>query len=67
MRDMEADQGNRLVSGAEDIKLPAYVFSQVMPQIDDLAELKLTLVVLAMLRQKEGDYRYLRREELARR
>ena len=64
MRDMEADQGNRLVSGAEDIKLPAYVFSQVMPQIDDLAELKLTLVVLAMLRQKEGDYRYLRREEL---
>ena len=64
MSGMEADQLNGLMAGVEDIRLPAYFFSRLLPEIDDLAELKLTLVILAMLRQKEGDYRYLRREEL---
>ncbi len=64
MSGMEADQRNGLVASMEDVRLPADFFSRLLPEIDDLAELKLTLVVLAMLRQKEGDYRYLRHEEL---
>lgn len=61
---MEADCAPDQMTGEEDIKLPAQVFSRLLPAIDNLAELKLTLVVLSMLRQKEGDYRFLRHEEL---
>lgn len=61
---MEADHLSGLMTGEEDVKLPAQVFSRLLPAIDDLAELKLTLVALSMLRQKEGDYRFLRHEEL---
>ena len=64
MRQMAADHPSDRMTGEEDIKLPARVFSRLLPVIDDLAELKLTLVVLSMLRQKEGDYRFLRHEEL---
>ena len=48
-----------------DIALPAAFFTRMMPAIDDLAELKLTLFFLAAIRQKEGRYRYLRRAEFA--
>ena len=61
---MDADRSPQLTAGIEDIRLPAEVFSRLLPAIDDLAELKLTLVALSMLRQKEGDNRYLRRAEL---
>lgn len=61
---MNADQSSELIADAADIHLPARVFSRLLPAIDDLAELKLTLVVLALLRQKEGDYRFLSRDEL---
>ena len=61
---MEADRLTGLMTGEEDIKLPAQVFSRLLPAIDDLAELKLTLVALSMLLQKEGDYRFLRHDEL---
>ncbi len=61
---MEADHLSGLLTGEEDVKLPAQVFSRLLPAIDDLAELKLTLVALSMLRQKEGDYRFLRYDEL---
>ncbi len=61
---MQADRVPDLMTDEEDIKLPAQVFSRLLPAIDDLAELKLTLVALSMLRQKEGDYRFLRHDEL---
>ena len=42
------------------VRLPAHFLAQVAPQIDSLAELKVTLFFLAALQQKEGDYRFLR-------
>ena len=50
-------------SDGEDIKLPAEFLGRLMPEIDDLAELKASVFFLAALRQKEGNYRYLRRAE----
>ncbi len=47
----------------EDIRLPAALLSRHMPAIDDLAELKVTVFLLAALRQKEGRYRFLRWDE----
>ena len=64
MRPAEAERPADMLSGVEDSKLPASFFSQLLPAIDDLAELKLTLVALSMLRQKDGDYRFLRHAEL---
>ncbi len=64
MKPMDADRSPQLTAGLEDIRLPAEVFSRLLPAIDDLAELKLTLVALSTLRQKEGDKRYLRHQEL---
>ena len=61
---MEAERLTGMLSGTEDSKLPSSFFSRLLPAIDDLAELKLALVALSMLRQKEGDYRYLRHDEL---
>lgn len=61
---MEADGLTGLMAGVEDSRLPAAFFSRLLPEIDDLAELKLTLVALSMLRQKEGAYRFLRHAEL---
>ena len=64
MKQMEADRLPELITAEEDSRLPAGFFSRLLPAIDDLAELKLTLVALSMLRQKEGDYRFLRHDEL---
>ena len=47
----------------EAIALPADFLTRLLPEIDDLAELKVTIYFLAALRQKEGKYRYLRVEE----
>ena len=47
------------------IDLPTSVFSGLVPLIDDLAELKLTLHVLWRLRQQRGAMRYLRYNDLA--
>ncbi len=44
--------------------LPNVFFSGLLPQIDDLAELKTTLHVLAMLSRKKGYPRYVSRQEL---
>ena len=44
--------------------LPEPVFTQLVPIIDDLAELKLTLHVLWRLGQQRGKVRYLRRADL---
>jgi len=45
--------------------IPELVFTELVPAIDDLAELKLTLHVLWRLGQQRGQVRYLRRADLA--
>jgi DNA replication protein len=45
--------------------LPAAFFSDLLPLIDDLGELKLTLFCFRALYQKEGKYRYLRQRDFA--
>jgi DnaD/phage-associated family protein len=42
---------------------PAMFFSDLLPAIDDLAELKVTLFCFWALNQKEGRFRYLRRND----
>ena len=44
--------------------LPASFFSELLPLIDDLAELQLTLCCCRALAQKDAPVRYLRLEEL---
>ncbi len=61
---MTARNGAFRLQDKEPVALPAALFSEIMPAIDDLAELKLTIFCLAALQQKEGDYRFLRFEEL---
>ena len=62
---MRARNGASFNSHSQPSALPAYFFSELLPAIDDLAELKLTIFALASLQQKEGDYRYLRYGEFA--
>jgi DnaD/phage-associated family protein len=45
--------------------IPNLFFSELLPEIDHLAELKVTLHVFWLLTQKEGDRRYVSGEELA--
>jgi DNA replication protein len=47
------------------VNLPDPVFTELLPIIDDLAELKLTLHVLWRLGRQSGKVRYLRRADLA--
>jgi len=47
------------------VSLPEPVFTDLLPIIDDLAELKLTLHVMWRLGQQRGKVRYLRRADLA--
>ena len=44
--------------------LPSLFFSQLLPAIDDLAELKVTLHIFWLLHQKKGYPRYVSRREL---
>jgi DNA replication protein len=46
------------------VGLPESAFTELIPLIDDLAELKLTLHALWRLRQQSGKVRYLRRADL---
>jgi DnaD/phage-associated family protein len=48
------------------IQVPALFFSELLPLIDDLAELKVTLFCWWALHQKEGDFRYLRLRDFTR-
>mgnify|MGYP005844476271 CR=1 FL=1 len=55
--------------GFPDVKMRAVVipdmfFTDLLPQIDDLAELKLTLHCFWLLNEQGGEYRYLRGEDL---
>ena len=60
---MCACNGAPLAPALESVALPAAFFRELLPAIDDLAELKLTIFCLAALGQKEGDFRYLRIRE----
>ena len=60
---MAARNGSTLLRDLQAIALPASFFTELLPAIDDLAELKVTIFSLAALQQKEGDYRYLRFDE----
>lgn len=47
------------------IRLPAAFFTDLLPRIDDVNELKLTLFCFWALEQREGRFRYLRRADFA--
>jgi len=47
------------------LPLPEAFFTDLLPLVDHLAELKATLYAFWRLSQKEGNYRFLRREDLA--
>jgi DnaD/phage-associated family protein len=47
------------------VRVPNAFFTELLPAIDDLAELKVTLYCLWLLNHKRGDLRYTRLEELA--
>ncbi|MCS6842850.1 MAG: DnaD domain protein [Caldilineales bacterium] len=47
------------------VKVPNAFFTELLPIVDDLAELKVTLYCLWLLSHKQGDLRYTRLEELA--
>jgi len=55
-RGFEATDGQR-------ITIPSIFFAELLPLIDDLAELKVTLFAMWALQQREGTYRYLRRAD----
>lgn len=46
------------------VKVPDLFFSDLLPMIDDLAELKLTLHCFWLLNEQEGDLKYLRGADL---
>nr|HMN30234.1 hypothetical protein [Caldilineaceae bacterium] len=46
------------------VVIPEHFFTELLPQIDDLAELKLTLHCFWLLNAQEGELRYLRGEDL---
>ena len=45
--------------------LPAAFFSELLPQIDDLSELKVTLYAFWLLDRMEGEFRFFRQSDLA--
>src|SRR5690606_25508298 len=46
--------------------VPSALIAELLPLIDDLAELKVTLYFIWAIQQREGRYRYLRREDFLR-
>ncbi len=46
------------------ISVPSQFFSELLPQIDHLGELKVTLYCFWALQQQEGEYRYVRLTEM---
>ena len=62
---MPALNGKIPIGEQQPVALPAAFFFDLLPVIDDLAELKVTIFAQAALQQKEGDYRFLRFDEFA--
>ena len=48
------------------VTVPDLFFVDLLPQIDDLAELKLTVYFFWLLNEREGDLRYIRGEDMRR-
>src|SRR5436309_11568294 len=46
------------------VYVPSRFFSELLPMIDDLAELKLTIYCFWALQQREGKYRYVRLRDM---
>ncbi len=44
--------------------IPNQFFSELLPLIDDLAELKITIYCFWAVQQREGEYRYVRRQDM---
>ena len=63
MSRVNADNGVISTNHESFVRLPAQFITELMPQIDDLAELKVTLFFVSALQQKEGDLRFMRLEE----
>lgn len=57
--------GGFLKQNGKATPLPAAFFSELLPLVDDLCELKVTLFCFWALYQKEGRFRYLRRHDFA--
>jgi DNA replication protein len=53
-------------SKGHSVPLPTAFFSELLPQIDQLGELKVTVHAFRLLEQKEGAFRWLRRADFAR-
>jgi DnaD/phage-associated family protein len=45
------------------IRIPSLFFKELMPQIDDLEELKVTLYAMWQMNRKEGEIRYLKEKD----
>ncbi|HRE48141.1 MAG TPA: DnaD domain protein [Aggregatilineales bacterium] len=50
-------------TGSRTVILPASFFTDLLPHLDDPAELRFTLLCLYFLNQREGEYRYLRHRD----
>src|SRR5258706_14882015 len=53
-----------LAGKSASVQVPTAFFSQLLPLIDDLAELKLTVYCFWALQQREGKFRYVRLRDL---
>ncbi len=62
---MKGFAGFPAVKESETTRLPDLFFSELLPEIDHLGELKVTLHVFWLLTQKKGERRYVSGQELA--
>ena len=62
---MKGFAGFPAVKGSETTRLPDLFFSELLPEMDHLGELKVTLHVFWLLTQKKGERRYVSGQELA--
>jgi DnaD/phage-associated family protein len=65
MNAMKGFTGFPAVKGSETTRLPDLFFSELLPEMDHLGELKVTLHVFWLLTQKKGERRYVSSQELA--
>jgi DnaD/phage-associated family protein len=65
MSSMKGFAGFPAVKESETTRLPDLFFSELLPEIDHLGELKVTLHVFWLLTQKKGERRYVSDQELA--
>lgn len=65
LKDRDMRKFNGFSNGKPHVtRIPTQFFHELLPLIDDLAELKVTMYCMWAIQQKEGDYKYLRHDEL---